>query len=136
MTSAIVTRDLPTPLIVRILGPIILMLVLGLDALVLHIRFWILNRNTVLKISDECIEININGSITEIIPDGIECLELNLTQPFFDHGPVWGPGEDYLYAFIRLKTGEEFIITSLLLAKLKFPEAMLNRSTKIQCFRA
>jgi hypothetical protein len=116
--------------------PIILGLVFGLDAIVLHIRYWILNRNTVLKISDEFIELNMNENTTKIKPDDIESLELNLTRPFFDHGPVWGPGEDYLYAFIRLNSGEEFIITSLLLAKLKLPESFLDKSTKIQRLRA
>ena len=133
---AIITRDLPIPLLVRILGPIIIMLVLGLDALILHVKYWLLNKNTALKISDECLEININGNTIEINPDDIEIFELNLTRPFFDHGPVWGPGEDYLYAFIRLKSGEEFVITSLLLARLKFPEPFLDKSTKVQRFRA
>jgi hypothetical protein len=133
---AIATHDLDVPIHVRILLPIILGIVLGIDALVLHVRYWMLNRNTVLKISDECIEININGNTTEISPDDIKTFELHLTRPFFDNGPVWGPGEDYLYAFIRLKTGEEFVITSLLLAKLKFPEAFLDQSTKIHRLRA
>jgi hypothetical protein len=133
---AIATHDLDVPIHVRILLPIILGLVLGIDALVLHVRYWMLNRNTVLKISDECIEININGNVTEISPEKIETFELHLTRPFFDNGPVWGPGEDYIYAFIRLKTGEGFVITSLLLAKLKFPEAFLDQSTKIQRLRA
>jgi hypothetical protein len=133
---AIATHELNVPIHVRVLLPIILGLVFGLDAIVLHIRYWILNRNTVLKISDECIEVSISGNATEIKPDDIDSFELNLTRPFFDNGPVWGPGEDYLYAFIRLKSGEEFVITSLLLAKLKFPEAFLDQSTKIQRLRA
>jgi hypothetical protein len=134
--AAIVTRDLPVPLSVRILGPVVLMLVLGLDALILHVRYWLLNRNTVLQVSDESMEININGNVTEISPEKIDTFELHLTRPFFDNGPVWGPGEDYIYAFIRLKTGEGFVITSLLLAELKFPEAFLDQSTKIQRLRA
>lgn len=134
--AAIVTRDLPVPLSVRILGPVVLMLVLGLDALILHVRYWLLNRNTVLQVSDESMEININGNVTEISPEKIDAFELHLTRPFFDNGPVWGPGEDYLYASIRLKSGEEFVITSLLLAKLKFPETFLDQSTKIQRLRA
>jgi len=136
LIAAIATRELPVPLPVRILGPIILMLVLGLDALVLHIKYWMMNRNTVVNISEEYIEVSINGNITEIKPDDIEIFELNLTRPFFDAGPVWGPGEDYLYAFIRLKSCEEFVITSLLLAKLKFPKSFLDKSTKIQRLRA
>ena len=133
---AIGTHELDVPKYARILLPIILGLILGLDALVLHIKYWMINRNTVLNISDECIEVSINGNITEIKPDDIEIFELNLTRPFFDHGPVWGPGEDYLYAFIRLKSGEEFVITSLLLARLKFPEPFLDKSTKVQRLRA
>jgi hypothetical protein len=133
---AIGTYELDVPIHERVMLPIILGLILGLDALVLHVRYWMMNRNTVLKISDECIEVSISGNATEIKPDDIESLELNLTRPFFDNGPVWGPGEDYLYAFIRLKSGEEFVITSLLLAKLKFPEAFLDQSTKIQRLRA
>ena len=134
--STIITHELDVPIYVRILLPVILCLVLSIDAIVLHIRYWMLNRNTVLKISDECIEINRNGNTTEISPADIVIFEQNLTRPFFDYGPVWSPGEDYLYAFIRLKTGEGFVITSLLLAKLKFPEAFLDQSTKIQRLRA
>lgn len=133
---AIMTQDLDVPIHVRILLPVILFLILGIDAVVLHIRYWMLNRNTLLTLSDKCIEININGNTTEISSDDIKTFELHLTRPFFDNGPVWGPGEDYLYAFIRLKTGKEFVITSLLLAKLKFPEAFLDQSTKIQRLRA
>lgn len=133
---AIATHELNVPIYVRILLPIILGLVLGIDALVLHFKYLIINRNTLLNISDECIEVSIKGNTTEIKPDDIEIFELNLTRPFFDHGPAWGPGEDYLYAFIRLKSGEEFIITSLLLARLKFPEPFLDKSTKVQRLRA
>ena len=133
--GALVTRDLVIPIYVRILGPIFLMLILGLDALVLHFRYWLLNRNIFLTLSDECIEIIENGSATEIHPCDIENFELNLTRPFFDNGPVWGPGEDYLYALIRLKSGKEFI-TSLLLSKLKFPEKFMEISVRKQRLRA
>ncbi len=133
---AIITHELDVPLHVRILLPVILFFVLGVDAVVLHIRYWMLNRNTSITLSDECIEISSNGNTTKVTPDKIEIFELNLTRPFFDHGPVWGPGEDYLYAFIRLKSGEEFVITSLLLARLKFPEPFLDKSTKVQRLRA
>jgi len=133
---AIMTRDLDIPTHVRILLPVIFFPVLAIDALILHTKYWMINRNMVVNISDECIEVSINGNTTGISPDDIEVFELHLTRPFFDNGPVWGPGEDYLYALIRLKSGEEFVITSLLLEKLKFPESFLAKSTKIQRLRA
>lgn len=133
---AIATHELDVPIHVRLLLPVILSLILCFDALVLHVRYWLLNRNTFLTLSDECIGIIENGSATEIHPCDIENFELNLTRPFFDNGPVWGPGEDYLYALIRLKSGKEFIITSLLLSKLKFPERFMKISVRKQRLRA
>lgn len=96
----IITYELNIPAIAKIIAPFLIVLILSLDAILLHIRYWLLNRDSILKVSDECIEIHRSGNTIRVIPRDIEKIELHLTRQFFDYGPIWSPGEEYSYALI------------------------------------
>lgn len=111
----------------------IIFIVLSLDVIFLHTRYWYLNRKLILEILDrDTLKITCGNKEEIISTNDISILELNLTRPYYFNRVSVAAGETYNYANLRLKSGNEYCITSLLSPKLTMPENFINKSKKIK----
>jgi hypothetical protein len=117
----------------EILIGIAIFMVLSLDVMFLHIRYWLLNKKMIVEILDrDTLRITVGDKIEVISSKDVTSLELNLTRPYYYKRVSWAAGETYNYANLRLKSGREYCITSLLSPNLTLPENFIDKSKKIK----
>lgn len=117
----------------EILIGIVLFIAFSLDVIFLHTRYWYLNKKLILEILDrDTLKITCGDKVELINSNDVSVLELNLTRPYYHNRVSVAAGEEYNYANLRLKSGREYYITSLLSPNLTVPENFINKSKKIK----
>lgn len=106
--------------------------------LIIHICYYLLNRGRVLLYDEEKkeITITINGKPYKFAFDDIAQIERNKSMPFAENRSRWFPWDDYNYSVIRLKNGQQFIITSLLVPNMDLPldESKIRLRKRFYCY--
>lgn len=110
--------------------------IFNLDVIFLHLRYWWINRNTVISFPKKGLAEFSEGKKRVVFsPHDIKIFELHLSRSVYQGSFGWGVGESYNYAFIILNDGEEIIITSLMSPDLIFPKEFLTKIIKIKHIR-
>ena len=117
----------------EVLIGIVIFIVFSLDVIFLHTRYWYLNKKLILEILDrDTLKITCGDKVELISSIDVSVLELNLTRPYYYNRVSVAAGETYNYANLKLKSGNEYCITSLLSPNLTMPENFISKSKKIK----
>jgi hypothetical protein len=113
--------------------------VLIIPMLVLHIRYYTLNRNVTIELSSKSLfSINHLKITKRINKTDIKTINIYMSYSAYYHGLRVLPMDNYFYGFITLSSGEEILITTLLdpellwLKHLSPEKVMVHRS--LFCF--
>ncbi len=118
---------------------IIAFLVFFIPQLILHLRYYQLNKGRTLYYYPKklllSLELNDGRKFDFSLMD-FEYVELNKTFPFAEKRVLWTPWDSYNYSIIRLKNGQQFLITSLLVLDLDVPldYDMVKLRKRFYCF--
>lgn len=102
----------------------LLFLAVFIPQLTLHLRYYYLDRGRTLYYYPNRLMLSLelrDGRKFDFPLDDFEHVELNQTFPFAERRVFWFPWDSYNYSVIRLKNGQQFVITSLLVLRLDVP---------------
>ena len=91
--------------------------------LILHINYYTKNKGDMFfyDSAGKRVTINHNGESLNFTFDDIELIKRFKSYTIAENRMQWFPWDSYNYSIIRLKSGQEFIVTSLLVPNLDFP---------------
>ena len=99
----------------------------------IHFNYYRKNRNSILKINENGISISRKNDLVEFEFSEIKKVEFNFSYPLYDKRFRWFFWDEYFYAEVFLKNGENLIITCLLFDKLEtiIPSKLIKRKKRI-----
>ena len=102
---------------------IIVFVVFGLPAVIIHVNYYLVNKDDILKYSDEHRKIVIihKGVTTTFSLDDIDYVKQYISFNEAENRSPVATWDEYNHSVIYLKDGKIFTITSLLVAKLELP---------------
>ncbi|SEJ41728.1 hypothetical protein SAMN05192553_103786 [Cyclobacterium xiamenense] len=100
-----------------------LFLVFFIPQLVLHINYYMKNKGDIFFYDPvgQRITINHKGESASFSFSDIELIKRFKSYPLAEDRMQWFPWDNYNYSMVRLKNGQEFIITSLLVPNMDLP---------------
>lgn len=119
--------------------PLVIFLIFFIPQLILHLRYYWLDRGRTLYYYPNRLMLSLelkDGRKFDIPLEDFEYVELNKTPPFAEKRLYWTPWDSYNYSVIRLKNGQQFQITSLLVLDLDVPldYEMVKLRKRFYCF--
>ena len=99
----------------------------------IQLNYYKKNKNSVLKINEKGISISRKNDLVKFEFSEIQKVEFNFSYPLYDKRFRWFFWDEYFYAEIHLKKGENLIITCLLFDKLEtiIPSKLIKRKKRI-----
>lgn len=94
-----------------------------LPQLILHINYYMRNKRDIFFYDPvgQRITINHKGESASFSFSDIELIKQFKSYPLAEDRMQWFPWDNYNYSIVRLKNGQEFIITSLLVPNMDLP---------------
>jgi hypothetical protein len=91
--------------------------------LIIHINYYMRNKGDIFLYDPvgKRITINRKGESASFLFSDIELIKRFKSYPLAENRMQWFPWDNYNYSNIRLKNGQEFIITSLLVPNMDLP---------------
>lgn len=119
MISRFGSKDTLIFLLLSIVG----FLVFFIPQLVLHINYYMKNKGDTFYYdpSGQKVTINHKGELTSFSFGDIQLLKRFKSYPLSEDRMQWFPWDNYNYSIIRLKNGQEYTITSLLVPNMDLP---------------
>lgn len=111
-------------IIVYYIGCFVLFLLFFIPQLVVHLRYYWLDRGRIFYYIPDNQRFSLclrDGREFKFSFDDIEQLERNKSYPLAENRMLWFPWDSYNYSVIRLKNGQQFIVTSLLVLNMDLP---------------
>ncbi len=98
-------------------------LIFLIPQIILHINYYIKNKGDIFFYDPvgQRITINHNGESASFSFSDIELIKRFKSYPLAEDRMQWFPWDNYNYSMVRLKNGQEFIITSLLVPNMDLP---------------
>jgi len=113
-------------------------LVFFIPQLVIHLAYYWANRGRVFYYApdERRVKIEINNRTYKFILDDIEWIERNKSFALAADWYQWMPWDNYNYSVLRVKTGEQFVITSLLVPNMDLPidESKIRLRKRFYCY--
>lgn len=94
--------------------------------LIVHLRYCRLDKGRVFYYMPDRQQLSIrlkNGREFKFSFNDIESVERNKSMPLAEKRMLWFPWDSYNYSIVRLKNGQQFVITSLLVPNMDLPIA-------------
>lgn len=114
----------PKDITIYFIGCLVLFLLFFIPQLIIHLRYYSLDRGRIFYYTpDRCQMVLMlkDGRTFEFSFDDIEELERNKSFPLAENRMQWFPWDTYNYSRIRLKNGQQFVVTSLLVLNMDLP---------------
>lgn len=91
--------------------------------LILHMNYYMKNKGDIFFYdpAGQSISINRKGESASFSFNDIELIKRYKSYPLAENRMQWFPWDSYNYSVIRLKGGQEFIVTSLLVPNMDLP---------------
>ncbi len=102
---------------------LVTILIFLIPQLILHINYYRRNKGDIFFYdpAGQRVTINRKGESASFSFSDIELIKRFKSYPLADNRMQWFPWDNYNYSIIRLKNGQEFIITSLLVPNMDLP---------------
>jgi hypothetical protein len=99
----------------------------------IHFNYYIENKNSILKLTENGISISRKNDLVVFEFNEIKKVEFNFSYTLYDKRFRWFFWDEYFYAEVHLKNGENLIITCLLFDQLEtiIPLKLIKRKKRI-----
>jgi hypothetical protein len=129
-------RDNENSYFIVCLGAFLLFLI---PQLIVHLRYYQLDKGRSFYYTPERQQLLLrlkNGREFEFSFDDIESLERSKSIPLAENRMLWFPWDSYNYSIVRLKNGQQFVITSLLVPNMDLPleESKIKLRKRFYCY--
>lgn len=107
--------------------------------LIVHLRFYFHDRGRTFYYTPAQQQLSLrlkNGDTFGFSFDDIESVERNKSIPLAENRMLWFPWDSYNYSVIRLKNGQRFVVTSLLVTSMDLPldESKIKLRKRFYCY--
>lgn len=114
-------------------------LLLFIPQVVLHLTYYRIDKGKVFSYTSEKQKMSLHlkdGRTLEFSFDQIDYIEHSKSIPLAENRMLWFPWDSYNYSIIRLKSGQQFILTSLLVPNMKLPfdEQKIRLRKRFYCY--
>ena len=118
-----VNRFGPEDIMVFVQLSTVVFLLFFIPQLILHINYYTKNKHDIFFYDPvgQRITINHKGESASFSFSDIQSIDRFKSYPLAENRMQWFPWDSYNYSIIRLKNGQEFIVTSLLVPNMDLP---------------